>query len=126
MNRKEFFGTLGASAVAAGALKAAVPASTATPVSAAIPNLARLLCLDDVEAAAKPIMSESVYNFVAGGAADELTIRWNREKYRDIRLAEEVLQDVSNLDCSTTVLGQQLSMPILVAPSANHKLVHPE
>ena len=50
MNRKEFFGTLGASAVAASALKAAVPASTATPVSAAIPNLARLLCLDDVEA----------------------------------------------------------------------------
>jgi 4-hydroxymandelate oxidase len=126
MNRKEFFGTLGASAVAASALKAAVPPPPAVPVSTAKPNLAELLCLDDVEAAAKPIMSDSVYNFVAGGAADELTIRWNREKYRDIRLAQEILQDVSNLDCSTTLLGQRLSMPILVAPTANHRLVHPD
>ena len=124
MNRKEFFGTLGASAVAANALKAAVPPPPAGPVSAAKPDLAQLLCLDDVEAAARAIMSDSVYNFVAGGAADELTIRWNREKYRDIRLAQEVLQDVANLDCSTTLLGQRLTMPILVAPTANHRLVH--
>ncbi|MEO6246302.1 MAG: alpha-hydroxy acid oxidase [Opitutaceae bacterium] len=126
MNRKEFFGTLGAGAVAASARQVSAATPSAAPVSASKSNLTDLLCLDDVEAAAQPLMLESVYNFVAGGAADELTIRWNREKYREIRLQERVLQDVSDLDCSTTILGQRLSLQILLAPTANHRLVHPD
>ena len=61
---------------------------------------------------------------IAGGAADELTIKWNREKYRDIRLRQHVLADLSNLDCSTTLLGQTLRAPILLAPTSNHRFVH--
>src|SRR6476620_9269861 len=107
MNRKKFIGALGAGALGVGAIKsiAQTPPATAMPVTEA--TLGNLLCLDDVEAAARSQMSESVYNFVAGGAADELTIGWSREKYRDMRLQERVLNDVSNLDCSTTILGQR-------------------
>lgn len=131
MNRKEFLGTLATGAMAASAINTLDAAAvgytpSGAPAASANPKLLGLLCLDDIEAAARPVMPESVYNFVAGGAADELTLRWNREKYRDIRLQERVLRDVSNLDCSTTLFGRRHSMPILLAPAANHRLVHPE
>lgn len=89
-------------------------------------KLADLLCLDDVEALARGVMQSSVYDYVSGGAADELTVRWNREKYRDIRLLARTLVDVSHVDCATTLLGQRLSMPILLAPTGNQRLVHRE
>ncbi len=89
-------------------------------------SLDPLLNLDDVEAAARNVMLPAVYDFVAGAAADELTVRWNREKYRDIRLQARVLRDLSGLDCSTTLLGQRMSTPILLAPTASHRLSHPE
>jgi 4-hydroxymandelate oxidase len=129
MNRKTFLtAALSAGALGAHALKAAVETAPAAPV-ATPPQSAKLtdlLCLDDVEAVAQKVMVPAVYDFVAGGAADELTIRWNREKYREIRLQQRVLADVSNLDCSTTLIGQPLSAPILLAPTANHRLVHPD
>jgi 4-hydroxymandelate oxidase len=128
MNRKTFLTALGAGALGSQALKAAVVAPTAAPPSRSTggAQLAELLCIDDVEALAQRQMLASVYDFVAGGAADELTIRWNREKYRDIRLQQRVLADVSDLDCTTTLLGKRLAMPILLAPTANHRLVHPD
>src|SRR5688572_29926794 len=129
MNRKKFLGTLGASAAVASTFKAVAqtpPIASDNAMNPPPADLLQLLNLDDVEERARAVMPASVYDFVAGGAADELTIRWNREKYRDIRLLQRVLADVSNLDCSTTLLGQRLSMPILVAPTANHRLVHPD
>ena len=130
MNRKTFLGTLGASAVAASGFKAGAQTSSAAPAPSPkpplMPDLTDLLNLDDVEARARTMMLPSVYDFVAGGAADELTIGWNRQKYREIRLQQRVLADVSNLDCSTTVLGQRLSMPIILAPTSNHRFVHPD
>ncbi len=130
MNRKTFLGSLGAGAAAVSALKAAAQTAPATPAPLASPplmsDLSDLLNLDDVEARARTVLLPAVYDFVAGGAADELTIGRNREKYRDICLQQRVLADVSNLDCSTTLLGQRLSVPILLAPTSNHRFVHPE
>ena len=130
MNRKTFLGTLGAGAVAASAIKAAAQATAAAPApssqSPLMADLTDLLNLDDVEARARALMLPAVFDFVAGGAADELTIARNRAKYRDLCLQQRVLADVANLDCSTTVLGQRLSMPIILAPTSNHRFVHPE
>jgi 4-hydroxymandelate oxidase len=126
MNRKNFIGALGAGTLGVGAIKSIAQTTPPAAMPTTAATLGNLLCLDDVEAAARSQMSESVYNFVAGGAADELTIRWNREKFRELRLQERILNDVSNLDCSTTIFGQRLSMPILLAPTANHRLVHPD
>lgn len=127
MNRRKFIATLGAGALGASTLKHADLAHAETiSNSPAMPTLTDLLCLDEVEACARQVMKPEVYDFVSGGAADELTIKWNREKYRDIRLRQKVLADLSHLDCSTTVLGQKLSTPIILAPTSNHRFVHPE
>lgn len=132
MNRKTFLtaalgaGALGAQALKAAAAPAPVAPATPEPTPAPAANLTDLLSLDDVESLARKVMLPSAYAYVAGGAADEVTLRWNREKYREIRLQQQVLRDLAGLDCSTTLLGQRMNTPILLAPTASHRLSHPE
>jgi 4-hydroxymandelate oxidase len=66
------------------------------------------------------------WEYINGGAADELTMRWNRESYDRIRLRPRVLVDVSQLDTRVTLFGREMAFPILLAPTAYHKLAHPE
>jgi 4-hydroxymandelate oxidase len=71
-------------------------------------------------------MSTIGWEYMRGGAADELTLRWNRESYDRLRLRPRILVDVSQLDTRVTLFGRELAFPILLAPTAYHKLVHPE
>jgi 4-hydroxymandelate oxidase len=66
------------------------------------------------------------YEYIAGGAGDEVTLRDNRTRFDAIRLKPRVLRDVSKLDTSSTLFGQRLEHPILLAPTAYHKITHPE
>ncbi len=94
--------------------------------SAAAVGLEALLNVDDVEARARAVLPEVVYNFIAGGAADELTVRWNRERFQDLKLRPRVLRDLGSLDCATTLLGARMPLPLLLAPTAGHRYSHPE
>jgi 4-hydroxymandelate oxidase len=87
---------------------------------------AELVCLTDFEPAAKSTMSHMAWEFINGAAADEITVRWNREAYERIRLRPRILTDVSRLDTRITLFGMEHPFPILLAPTAYHKLVHPE
>ena len=82
-----------------------------------------LLELEDLARAKVPRPS---FDYIAGGAEDEVYLRRNREAFTNWALRPRVLVDVSRRDTSTSVLGQRVSMPILVAPTAFHGLVHPE
>lgn len=82
-----------------------------------------LLELEDMARAKVP---HAAFDYIAGGAEDEVTLLRNREAFGRWALRPRVLVDVSKRDTSTTVLGQKVSMPILVAPTAFHALVHPE
>jgi 4-hydroxymandelate oxidase len=82
------------------------------------------VCLADFEAAAKRILPKAVWEFVAGGAADEITIRWNREAYDRTSLRPHMLVDVSKVDTRVPLLGLDLPHPILLAPGAYQKLLH--
>lgn len=126
MNRKEFLAAMAASSVALGSLKGAADSKPSQAASPGPAPLDGLLNLDDVEALARTVMLPAVYEFVASGAADEITLRWNREKYHEIRLQQQVLRDLSSLDCSTTLFGQRMNTPILLAPTAGQRLTHPE
>lgn len=85
-----------------------------------------LVSVFDFEAAARAILPKSVYDYYASGANDEITLRENHAAYERIKLKPRVLRDISKRDLSTTVLGQTVSMPILVAPTAFHRMAHPE
>lgn len=89
-------------------------------------GLDELLNLFDFEKKAEELMTKMVWEFVASGAADEITLKWNREAFDKIKIQTHVLNDVSKIDTKMSLFGQQLSYPILIAPSSNHKIMHPE
>jgi 4-hydroxymandelate oxidase len=84
------------------------------------------VCLTDFEPLAKERLSHFAYEYISSGAADELTIRWNREAFDQIRLRQKVLVDVEKIDTRVTLFGQEMPHPILLAPTARHRLSHPE
>jgi 4-hydroxymandelate oxidase len=82
------------------------------------------LNLGDLEALARARLPQMAWDYYASGADDESCLRRNREAFERITLHYRVLVDVARRDMSTTVLGQRVSMPILVAPTAFHRLAH--
>src|ERR1700685_3004884 len=100
--------------------KRAVSAAGVESVSTPCPGA---ICLADFEPLAKAKMPAMAWEYVAAGAGDEITTRWNQEAYQRIRLKPRVLVDVSKLDTRVTLFGQELAFPILLAPTAGHKLL---
>jgi 4-hydroxymandelate oxidase len=90
------------------------------------PGAARPLNLDDYEAAARARLPQMVYDYYAGAADDEVTLRANRDAYRSLFLRPRVLVDVGHVDTTLELLGQRLGTPVLLAPTAFQKLADPE
>lgn len=86
--------------------------------------MANPLNLREFEALARERMTDSAYNYYAGGADDEITLDDNEASWRRHRLHPRVLVDVSKVDCATTVLGSPVSMPVLTAPCSLNLLAH--
>src|SRR2546422_4465171 len=82
--------------------------------------------LRDYEALARDRLPKGLYDWYAGGAADEITLRENEEAWTRLRLCPRVLADVSACDPTTTILGQPVAMPILTAPCSLNALLHPD
>jgi 4-hydroxymandelate oxidase len=82
--------------------------------------------LEELEERAREVLPQMAYDYYAGGANDEVTLRENRAAYERTTLLPRMLVDVSARDLGTTVLGEPVSMPILIAPTALQGLAHPE
>jgi 4-hydroxymandelate oxidase len=80
----------------------------------------------ELEELARAKLPKMAYDYYASGADDERTLGDNRAAFDRRRLAYRVLVDVAHRDLSTTVLGRRVAMPVLVAPTAFHKLADPE
>ena len=87
-------------------------------------RLDRIVNVADAEALARRRLPRPIYDVVAGGAGDEITLRANRAALDAIELRPRVLVDVADRDLSTTVLGQQISMPVLIAPVGFQRMLH--
>jgi 4-hydroxymandelate oxidase len=87
------------------------------------PAFTNLLELEDL---ARSKIPQASFDYIAGGAEDEVSLRRNREAFGRWSLRPRVLAEVSKRDLSTTALGTEVSFPVLVAPTAFHGLVHPE
>jgi len=71
-------------------------------------------------------MERAFYDYYAGGAEDELTLAANRGAFSEVFLRPRVLVDVSRIETSGSVLKSPVSMPVLIAPTAFHRLAHPD
>jgi isopentenyl diphosphate isomerase/L-lactate dehydrogenase-like FMN-dependent dehydrogenase len=82
--------------------------------------------VDDFEAAARERLEPGAYGYIAGGAGDEHTLRRNRAAFEGWELRPRVLLDISAVSTRTTVLGTEVALPVLVAPTAFQRLAHPD
>src|SRR5215211_5024483 len=94
---------------------------TATDETTALP-----LNLHEYEAAARDVLSPMAFDFVAGGSGDEVTLHGNRAAFDRWRLLPRVLRGLREVSTATSVLGQDITLPVLIAPSGRHRLCHDE
>jgi isopentenyl diphosphate isomerase/L-lactate dehydrogenase-like FMN-dependent dehydrogenase len=80
----------------------------------------------DYERLAAERLEPGAHGYYAGGAGDEITLRDNVDAYRRLQLRPRVLVDVAGCTTATTVLGHDVSMPLLVAPVAFQRVAHPD
>ena len=81
---------------------------------------------DALEEKARAGLSPAAYAFAAAGADDEITVADNIAAWRRLRLRPRMLNDVTQVDTSVSILGVRCNAPIMVAPFGRHKLFHPE
>ncbi len=82
--------------------------------------------IHDYEVIAQQKLDKTIWDYFQGGSDDEVTLRANRSVFERLRLRPRMLVDVSVCKLATTVLDIPVSMPVLVAPTAFHGLVHPD
>ena len=87
-------------------------------------RLDRLFNIDDVESEALKRLPRPIYDLVAGGAADEVTLRANRDALEALMLRPRVLVHSGQRDLSTSVLGQKVELPVLLAPVGFQRMLH--
>ncbi len=89
-------------------------------------DISECVSLFDFETAAQQCLPHATWEYFNSGVADEITLGWNRSTYDHMRLRPQVLVDVSKLDTSIELLGRRLPHPILLAPAADQRMLHPE
>jgi len=79
-------------------------------------NLDRALSIDDLRQLARKRLPRFVFNYVDGGAEDELTLHFNRASFARLRFRPRTLVDVSERNLATTILGAPSALPVIAGP----------
>jgi L-lactate oxidase len=137
-SRRKVFQLAGAGLASATALSVTERAPAQVPEEANSPSVTivrkginkelDIVNIDLLEAAAKQVLPEGVFVFIANGNGEQWTLRENRRAFGDYALDPHRMSGVGrdSIDTSITLLGEKLPHPILVSPMGSHGLVHPE
>jgi len=82
--------------------------------------------INDLRTLAKKRLPRMVFDYIDGGAEDEVTLARAVDRYADYELQWNSLVDISKIDASTTVLGAKNPMPFFISPTAASRLFHPK
>ncbi|WP_433336689.1 alpha-hydroxy acid oxidase [Spirillospora sp. CA-294931] len=85
-----------------------------------------MFSLREAEALARERLDPAHYDYFAGGAGDEVTLRANETAFGRLALLPRVLRGAGRARPEITLLGGRLALPVLVAPTAFHRLADPE
>ena len=88
-------------------------------------DLARIVNLSEFEAFAIERMTGPAYDYVAGGAWDEVTLRESVEAWQRYRFVPRILREIASIDVSGSFLGRGAKLPVAIAPMAAQGLAHP-
>jgi L-lactate dehydrogenase (cytochrome) len=89
-------------------------------------NVDQAFSIGDLRQRARRRLPRSLFDLIDGGADDEVALSRNREAFNTVALVPRVLVDVSEVDISTTVLGQRIELPFILAPTGQTRAFHPE
>ena len=89
-------------------------------------RLRRAASVDDLRTIARRRLPRGVFDYVDGGAEDELTLAANRAAFDATGFRPRVLRNVSAVDVSSTLLGEPVAYPLTLAPTGFTRIVHPE
>jgi L-lactate dehydrogenase (cytochrome) len=78
----------------------------------------------DFRELARRRLPSPIFDYIDGGADDEVTLRQNTESFERCDLVPNILRGVESLDLSVTVMGQKLAMPVYCSPTALQRLFH--
>ncbi|TFD27745.1 alpha-hydroxy acid oxidase [Cryobacterium lyxosi] len=81
---------------------------------------------DDARRVARRQLPRAIFDYVDGGAEDEVTLGWNTQAFRDLAFEPRGGTWIADPILRTKVLGLDLSMPVLTAPCGGMRLVHPD
>ena len=87
--------------------------------------LDRILSTADMRAAARRRLPRSVFEFIDGGAEDELTLAANRHDFERLQIVPRILADVSQPDTATLLMDQSIAAPLVIAPMGSCVLARP-
>lgn len=87
---------------------------------------AEILAARDYEALAEHFIAPATLAYIAGGSGEEQTLRANRRAFEHVEILPRLLPELSRGHTRQTLLGQDFPHPILLAPVAYQKLVHPQ
>ncbi|HET9101741.1 MAG TPA: alpha-hydroxy acid oxidase [Solirubrobacteraceae bacterium] len=90
------------------------------------PDLDRLITPEDWERAAQAALDPAAHAYIAGGATDEITLRDNRAAWSRYALRPRALVGVGHRDPGVELLGRPRPHPVIIAPTAYHRLAHPD
>ena len=89
-------------------------------------NLSQCHNFSDFRTLAKKRLPGPIFHYIDGAADDEVTYKRNSQSFNDVDLVPNVLAGVEEVDMSTKIMGQELSMPFYCAPTALQRLFHHE
>ncbi|GAM38999.1 hypothetical protein TCE0_034r10185 [Talaromyces pinophilus] len=95
------------------------------PIEDPVPPLQGILSLKEMESIALQRLTPKALSYYASGSDDEITKVANGTVFRSISLRPRVFIDCSNCSLQTTILGNNIGLPIFVSPAAMAKLAHP-
>ncbi len=88
-------------------------------------RLKNALNIADLRQLARARLPRMVFDYIDGGADDEITLRDNVRRFEAYKLNGRVLTDVSRIDLSTRIMRAETRLPFLVSPTAASRLFHP-
>ncbi len=80
----------------------------------------------EYERYAKSTLAKNAHDYYASGSNDMITLRENRDAFSRLRIIPRTLHDVSHIKTDTTILGDIVASPILIAPTAMQQMAHPD
>lgn len=87
---------------------------------------ADVISIGDYARLAKDFMPHNIYEYVAGGAGDDITLGHNSQAFANIQLNSRVLRTFTQASTAVTINHQNFASPLFIAPLAYQRLVHPE